>query len=173
MEQMIYTTNFQSPIGNILLVAKENQLIGLYIEEQKQDFRTTEEVQEKTDLEIFKKTKDWLNRYFHGEQPALEELELNPMGSDFRKCVWKYLCKIPYGKTTTYKKLAEQVIKERGVNKMSAQAIGNAVGHNPISIIIPCHRVIGSNGDLTGYASGLEKKKYLLQLERIKGKQNG
>lgn len=166
----MYTTNYQSPIGNILLVAKENQLIGLYIEEQKYEFHPAEEVQEQPDLEIFKKTKDWLNRYFHGEQPALEELELNPIGSDFRKCVWKHLCNIPYGSTTTYKKIAEQVAKERKIEKMSSQAVGGAIGHNPISIIIPCHRVIGSNGDLTGYAGGLEKKKYLLQLEGVETK---
>lgn len=162
---MIYTTNYNSPLGSILLVAKENQLIGLYIENQKYYFNPKEEAKENNHLEIFLRAKKWLDRYFNGEQPAIEELDLNPIGSDFRLSVWKHLCKIPYGSVTTYKKIAEEIAKEKGINKMSARAIGNAVGHNPISIIIPCHRVVGTGGNLTGYAGGLEKKKYLLKLE--------
>lgn len=162
---MIYITNYNSPLGSILLVAKENQLIGLYIENQKYYFNPKEEGKENNHLEIFLRTKKWLDQYFNGEQPNIEELDLNLIGSDFRISVWKHLCKIPYGSVTTYKKLAEEIAKEKGMKKMSARAIGNAVGHNPISIIIPCHRVVGMGGNLTGYSGGLDKKKYLLQLE--------
>ncbi len=163
---MIYTTKYHSPIGTITLLAKEKKLIGLYFENQKYSFKTQEQTKENSHLEVFKKTKDWLERYFNGLQPAIEELEIQIEGSEFRKQIWKLLCKIPYGEVTTYKKIAEQIAKEKGLKKMSAQAVGNAISHNPISILIPCHRVIGSNGQLTGYAGGIEKKKYLLELER-------
>ena len=92
-------------------------------------------------------------------------LPLAPMGGDFRKEVWKILCKIPYGKTATYGEIAKEIADKRGVLKMSAQAVGNAIGHNPISIIVPCHRVVGQNGNLTGYAGGIDKKLKLLCLE--------
>ena len=117
------------------------------------------------DEKILIETKKWLNRYFNGEKPCPNELDLAPIGSKFRKNVWDILCKIPYGKVITYNDIAKEIAKKRKINKMSAQAVGGAVGHNPISIIIPCHRVIGTNGSLTGYAGGLDKKEYLLKLE--------
>ena len=166
VSDMIYISHYSSPLGNILLASKNNELIGLWFEGQKYYLASINgEMQEKNDEEIFLKTKDWLDRYFKGEQPNIKELSLNPIGSDFRKKVWKILCDIPYGKTITYKEIADKISKERGLKSMSAQAIGGAVGHNPISIIIPCHRVIGSNGKLVGYALGLDMKKYLLDLE--------
>lgn len=163
---MIYTTYYNSPIGKLLLASKENKLIGLWIEGQKYYLSGIEEEFTKNDDEkILIETKKWLNRYFNGEKPCPNELELAPIGSKFRKNVWDILCKIPYGKVITYNDIAKEIAKKRKINKMSAQAVGGAVGHNPISIIIPCHRVIGTNGSLTGYAGGLDKKEYLLKLE--------
>ena len=163
---MIYTTHYKSPIGDLLLASKEGKLIGLWIEGQKYyKSNFLEEMKENENDKILCKTKKWLDKYFGNEKPHINELELNPTGSEFRQAVWKILCDIPYGRVTTYKKIAEQIAKQKGVTKMSAQAVGGAVGHNPISIIIPCHRVVGTNGDLTGYAGGIDKKKYLLDHE--------
>lgn len=163
---MIYTTYYNSPIGKLLLASKENKLIGLWIEGQKYYLSGIEEEFTKNDDEkILIETKKWLNRYFNGEKPCPNELELAPIGSKFRKNVWDILCKIPYGKVITYNDIAKEIAKKRKINKMSAQAVGGAVGHNPISIIIPCHRVVGTNGSLTGYAGGLDKKEYLLKFE--------
>ncbi len=165
---MIYTTYYNSPIGKILLASKENKLIGLWIEGQKHYLgNLKEEIQEKDNEEILANTKIWLNRYFNGEKPKITELDLEPIGSEFRQNVWKILCKIPYGEVTTYGKIAKQMAKMMNKEKMSAQAIGNAVGYNPISIIIPCHRVVGANGNLTGYAGGIDKKIKLLEHEHI------
>ena len=164
---MIYKTHYKSPIGDLLLASKEGKLIGLWIEGQKYyKSNFLEEMEENENEKILLKTKKWLDRYFDNEKPRINELELNPIGSEFRQAVWKILCDIPYGKVTTYKKIAEQIAKQKGITKMSAQAVGGAVGHNPISIIIPCHRVIATNGDLTGYAGGIDKKIYLLQHEK-------
>lgn len=164
---MIYTSTYTSPIGDILLASQNNKLIGLWFKGQKYYMNSLkEEIEEKNDEETLMKSKKWLDRYFKGEKPSIKELSLNPDGSEFRKKVWQILCEIPYGKTLTYKEIALKLAKENGLNSMSAQAVGSAVGHNPISIIIPCHRVIGSNGKLTGYAGGLDKKEYLLKLEQ-------
>lgn len=163
---MIYTTYYNSPIGKLLLASKENKLIGLWIEGQKYYLSGIEdEITKNDDEKILIETKKWLDRYFNGEKPCSNELDLAPIGSKFRKNVWDILCKIPYGKVITYNDIAKEIAKKRKINKMSAQAVGGAVGHNPISIIIPCHRVIGTNGSLTGYAGGLDKKEYLLKLE--------
>ena len=126
-----------------------------------------ENIELKDDEEILIKTKKWLDRYFNGEKPEISELNLSPNGSIFAKNVWKLLCKIPYGKTTTYGELAKKVAEVMGKNRMSAQAVGGAVGHNPISIIIPCHRVVGADGSLTGYAGGIDKKIKLLEHEKV------
>lgn len=165
---MIYTTNYKSPIGNILLASKDNKLIGLWIEGQKYYLQTINDKIEKLDNDkILIKTKKWLDRYFNKEKPSINELELNPIGSEFRQEVWKILCDIPYGKVTTYNDIAKQIAEKKGIKRMSAQAVGGAVGHNPISIIIPCHRVVGTNGSLTGYAGGIDKKIYLLEHEGV------
>ena len=165
---MIYTTHYNSPIGKLLIGSKDNKIIGLWIEGQKYYLSNLkEELKEKDNEEILVKAKQWLDRYFNNENPSIKELELNPMGSDFRKNVLKILCDIPYGKTMSYKEIAKKLAKQKGIKTMSAQAVGNAVGHNPISIIIPCHRVVGINGNLTGYAAGIDKKIYLLKHEKV------
>ena len=165
---MIYTTHYKSPVGDILLASKDNKLIGLWIEGQKYYLsKLKEKIQENAEEEILIKTKNWLDRYFNNENPHIKELDLNPIGSDFRKQVWKILCEIPYGKVITYNDIAKEIAEKRKIKRMSAQAVGGAVGHNPISIIIPCHIVIGSNGSLTGYAGGIDKKVYLLKHEKV------
>lgn len=165
---MIYTTHYLSPLGDLLLASRDHALIGLWIEGQKHYLgQLKDDLKDNDDLEIFHQTKDWLNRYFCGESPSPYELKLAPIGSDFRQRVWEILCEIPYGHTITYKDIAMMIAKERGIPKMSAQAVGGAVGHNPISIIIPCHRVVGSSGSLTGYAGGIDKKVKLLKHENV------
>ena len=155
--------------GKILLASKENQLIGLWIDRQKYYLGNLKEnIQKKDDEIILVKAKKWLDEYFNGEKPKISELDLAPIGSDFAKNVWKILCEIPYGKVTTYGEIAKKMTKIMHKEKMSAQAVGGAVGHNPISIIIPCHRVVGTNGSLTGYAGGINKKIYLLKHEQVK-----
>ncbi|MBR6024643.1 MAG: methylated-DNA--[Methanobrevibacter sp.] len=163
---MINTIHYTSPLGDILLASRNEKLIGAWFEGQKYYLSNISGgIVEKED-EILSKTKDWLDRYFNGEKVLINELDLAPEDTSFRCEVWKMLCKIPYGETTTYKDIASEIAKNRGIEKMSAQAVGGAVGHNPISIIIPCHRVIGSNGKLTGYAGGLDKKIFLLNHEK-------
>lgn len=165
---MIYKTHYNSPIGDILLAAKDDKLIGLWIEGQKNYLDDlNDEIKECQSIEILNKTKIWLDKYFNCEKPSINELELNPIGSPFRKRIWEILITIPYGKVITYNDIAKLIAKEKKIKKMSARAVGGAVGHNPISIIIPCHRVVGSNGNLTGYTGGLNIKKYLLKHEEV------
>ena len=165
---MIYKTYYNSPVGEILIASDGENIIGLWIEGQKYYLdKIDEKIVLKNDLKIFEKTKKWLEQYFNKKKPQISELQLAPKGNEFRQLVWKLLCEIPYGKTTTYGELAEKIAKEMNKKSMSAQAIGNAVGHNPISIIIPCHRVVGKNGSLTGYAGGIDKKISLLKHEGV------
>lgn len=165
---MVHTANYDSPVGEILLAAKEDALIGLWIEGQKY-FRASLKgaMEPQPDDPVLLCAKRWLDRYFAGERPAISELKLAPRGSEFRKAVWAALCEIPYGKVTTYGEISKKVAAKFGKQHMSAQAVGGAVGHNAISIIIPCHRVVGSNGSLTGYAGGIDKKVKLLTLEKV------
>ncbi len=116
-------------------------------------------------MPVFESAKRWLDRYFAGEEPVISELPLAPVGSEFRQVVWNILCEIPYGEVVSYGEIARKTAEKMGKKRMSGQAVGGAVGHNPISIIIPCHRVVGSNGSLTGYAGGIQTKIKLLQLE--------
>lgn len=162
---MIYKTEYISPIGKLTLASDGENLIGLWIEGQKYFF--SKQAIENSEPEIFHKTKLWLEKYFSNQKPAISELPLAPQGNDFRQAVWKILQEIPYGQVTTYGEIASQIAKQRGLTVMSAQAVGGAVGHNPISIIIPCHRVIGKNGNLTGYAGGIDLKIKLLQHEKV------
>lgn len=165
---MIYKMAYNSPVGALLIAEKEGELVGLWMEGQKYFLSSiSEEMQENNDSAVLIQTKEWLDRYFNKERPAIRELPLAPAGSAFRRSVWKFLCEIPYGEVTTYKEIAKKVAKERGIVQMSAQAVGGAVAHNPISIVIPCHRVLGSDGSLTGYAGGIDKKKKLLELEGV------
>lgn len=165
---MIYTTYYNSPIGTILFASRDNKLIGLWIKGQKYCFANLKEkIYENNNDKMLIKTKKWLDRYFNNKKPNIKELNLNLIGSNFRKSVWKILCKIPYGKVITYGQIAEQIAKQNGITKMSAQAVGGAIGHNPIPIIIPCHRVVGTNGNLTGYSGGIDKKVFLLKHEKV------
>lgn len=165
---MIYTTHYESPVGRILLAEKDGALVGLWMEGQKYFLGSfQEEMREKENTLIFRETKRWLDRYFEGAKPNVNELSIAPVGSDFRKAVWQILCEIPYAQIITYGEIAKKVAQRSGLSKMSAQAVGGAVGHNPISIIIPCHRVVGSNGSLTGYAGGIDKKLKLLKFEGV------
>ena len=166
---MYYNTVFKSPIGNIMLACDEQEnLLGLWLEGQKYFCATIDsEIEENNKLKIFQQSKNWLDRYFKGEKPNISELSLAPYGNSFRQRVWQILCKIPYGEVWTYGDIAKIIAKENGKAKMSAQAIGGAVGHNPISIIIPCHRVVGANGNLTGYAGGIKTKITLLKHEGV------
>ncbi len=116
---------------------------------------------------VLKKAEYWLNGYFNGKMPSPSELPLSPEGSAFSKKVWKMLCDIPYGSVVTYGDIAKKIAHERGIEKMSAQAVGGAVGRNPISIIIPCHRVVGTKGNLTGYGGGMKNKIWLLDHEGL------
>lgn len=160
---MIYTLNYNSPVGRLLLAEKDGSLTGLWIEGQKYyPSFLQQEMSEKLDSPVLCQAKQWLDRYFGRKRPQISELPLSPAGSEFRKAVWKILCKIPYGETVTYGEIARKLAADRGLDNMSAQAVGGAVGHNPVSIIIPCHRVVGANGSLTGYAGGIEKKIRLL-----------
>ncbi|MGI6563073.1 MAG: methylated-DNA--[protein]-cysteine S-methyltransferase [Clostridia bacterium] len=167
---MYYSTEYKSPIG-ILTPACDKScecLIGLWVKGQKYYGGTIkEEFIRNDEIPLFHKTKDWLDRYFKGERPDPSEIPLAPEGSKFRQEVWKLLREIPYGSVTTYGDIAKKVATNMGRKSMSGQAIGGAVGHNPISIIIPCHRVVGSDGSLTGFASGIENKIKLLKLEGV------
>lgn len=154
------TAVYVSPLGNITLAADEGALIGLWFEGQKYDRAGLKSAPEcDCDAEMLNKTAAWLDSYFAGEKPT-EELKLAPRGTDFQKKVWQALTEIPYGEVTTYGAIAEKT------NCRSARAVGSAVGRNPISVIIPCHRVVGTNGSLTGYAGGMERKQFLLELEK-------
>lgn len=170
---MIYVSNYNSPIGILLIASKDDKIIGLWIENQKYYLKSIKEEYKVNDsIPIIIKTKEYLERYFKKEKPSIKELEpfLAPNGSSFQKRIWKILLTIPYGSVVTYKEIAkraENLANENKTSKVSAQAVGGAVARNPISIIIPCHRVIGSNGSLTGYAGGLEKKAYLLEHENV------
>ena len=165
---MYYKTKYISPLGNITLASNGNSLVGLWLEGQKYFCSTVkEEMEEKEDLAVFADTKKWLDDYFADGQPEISGLSLEPKGGMFRQEVWKLLCEIPYGEVTTYGEIAGKIAKLQKKPHMSAQAVGQAVGHNPISIIIPCHRVVGSDGKLTGYAGGLEKKIWLLSHEGV------
>ena len=165
---MTYTTSYSSPVGQLMLASEGESLIGLWLEGQKYFAASVKDgLEENSGLPIFTVTKKWLDAYFCGLEPAASELPLAPRGSDFRKAVWEILCDIPYGHYITYGEIAKKMAARMNKAGMSSQAVGGAVGHNPISIIIPCHRVVGTNGSLTGYAGGLENKKKLLALEGV------
>ncbi len=163
---MQYISKYKSPIGNILLAADEIGLTGLWFEGQKYFALYLQEEHEEKELPIFEAARRWLDIYFSGSEPNFK-LPLHFVGSDFQNEVWEILYSIPYGKTMTYGEIAKQLAKKRGIVRMSAQAVGGAVGKNEISIIVPCHRVVGTNGSLTGYAGGIDKKIALLKLEKV------
>ena len=161
---MTFIQHYDSPLGGILLAADEIGLTGLWFDGQKYFARGLSSEREERELPVLLEAKRWLDIYFTGKEPDFLP-PLHSIGSAFRRSVWEILLQIPYGRTTTYGEIARLLSEKRGLTRMSAQAVGGAVGHNAISIIIPCHRVVGTNGSLTGYAGGVDKKMKLLELE--------
>jgi len=164
---MQYICYYPSPIGKLLLASDEYGLTGLWLENEKYFANNLDKSHGEKTTPILEKTIKWLDIYFSGTNPGFLP-PLHMLGTPFQKEVWNLLLEIPYGETTTYGELAGKLAAKRGIKRMSAQAVGGAVGHNAISIIIPCHRVIGSNGSLTGYAGGIARKAELLKLEGSK-----
>jgi len=165
---MYLKTAHPSPIGTLTLASNGESLIGLWMEGQKYHGDSIyKDMQKKEDLLVFDATKRWLDEYFRGKKPNLSELPLAPIGSVFRLEVWDLLRQIPYGEIITYGDVAKKMAIKRNKEKMSSRAVGGAVGHNPISIIIPCHRVVGTNGNLTGFSAGVKTKIKLLELEGV------
>lgn len=160
-----YTFHYDSPLGGITMASNGTAIIGLWFDGQKYFASTLPQQHTEKDLPIFRQAKDWLDIYFCGNIPGFTP-PLSMQSTPFRKAVWSLLLTIPYGHTMTYGEIALQIAAQTG-RRMSAQAVGGAVGHNPISLIVPCHRVVGSNGSLTGYAGGIDKKTKLLALEQV------
>ena len=163
---MIYTQHYDSPLGGILLSADETGLTGLWFDGAKYFAKGLP--RERTDRETpsLLQAKQWLDLYFSGAEPDFTP-PLHPAGTAFQQAIWQLLLQIPYGQTATYGELARRLAREKGRETLSAQAVGGAVGHNPISLVIPCHRVVGAGGNLTGYAGGVDKKRALLALEHV------
>ncbi|MCM1468476.1 MAG: methylated-DNA--[protein]-cysteine S-methyltransferase [Alistipes sp.] len=162
---MQYTSKYKSPLGGILLAADETGLTGLWFEGQKYFALYLDKENEEKELPVLKQAKRWLDIYFSGMEPDFK-VPLHFTGSPFQNEVWEILYEIPYGQTTTYGEIAKRLAKKRGLARMSSQAVGGAVAHNEISVIVPCHRVVGANGSLTGYAGGIDKKIALLKMEK-------
>ena len=167
---MQYTSRYRSPLGEMLLAADETGVTGLWFAGQKYFARHLDKEQVEKEIPLFTTVKQWLDVYFAGSEPDFT-VPLHFTGTAFQNEVWGILCAIPYGQTTTYGEIAKQLAARRGLPHMSARAVGGAVGHNPISILVPCHRVVGLGGSLTGYAGGLERKRCLLALEQGRGKE--
>lgn len=157
---------YASPLGPVTVSACDGAVSGLWFDGQKYDRRTLPAGARQGRLEVHSACFRWLDEYFAGKRPDFLP-PLEPEGTAFQKAVWAILLRIPYGETMTYGEIAAELAAERGLPRMSAQAVGGAVGHNPISILIPCHRVVGTGGSLTGYAGGLSKKQALLRLEGV------
>jgi methylated-DNA-[protein]-cysteine S-methyltransferase len=152
-----------SPLGAITMASDGTALTGLWFDGQRR-FPACLENAHAAALPVFDQAEEWLRVYFSGKAPDFTPA-LNPVGTDFRRAVWDILLKIPYAETRSYGEIAQALARRRGLQRMSAQAVGGAVGHNPISLIIPCHRVIGADGSLTGYAGGIDRKRKLLEME--------
>lgn len=162
--QGMFCDSCDSPLGKITMISDGTSIKGLWIEGQRYIGDVPDPVPGPEELPVFSMTRRWLDCYFSGGQPGFLP-PLAPEGSAFRRRVWEILLEIPYGEVRTYGDIAAQIAKESGMAGMSAQAVGGAVGHNPISILIPCHRVVGKDGSLVGYDGGLDKKVFLLGLE--------
>lgn len=164
---MIYTCTIDTPLGSMTAAAKEEALVGLWFIGQKYYPSRMEDWIHEPDRPVFASMREHLRRYFSGS-PGAPDVPLDPQGSPFQKAVWDILSAIPTGQVATYGQIAKQMAQRLGKASISAQAVGGAVGHNPISILIPCHRVVGADGSLTGYAGGLGRKEALLRIERVK-----
>ena len=162
--EKMFCSSVESPLGTLTLASDGDYLTGLWMEGQKH-FGASFQLEACSDLQIFEEAKRWLESYFMGCQPSLT-FPLRLIGTDFQRAVWQQLQRIPYGSITTYGELAQSL----NLSVKSSRAVGMAVGRNPISIIVPCHRVIGANGLLTGFAAGLDRKRFLLQLEKFQMK---
>ena len=160
-----FVYHYDSPLGGMTMASDGEALIGLWLDGQQYYASTLGSKQEQRMLPIFEDTSRWLDVYFTGQKPDFSP-KLRLIGTPFRQMVWQQLLAIPYGQTVSYADIAHRIAQQRGLTSMSAQAIGGAVGHNPISLIIPCHRVIGTDGSLTGYAAGIDRKRWLLNLEK-------
>ena len=156
---------YDSPLGEMVMVSDGEYLTGLYLKGQKY-FPNLNRLVLKDDLKVFLRVSKWLDGYFKGNNPKIDKSLFKFSGTDFQNLVWNILLDIPYGKTVTYKEIGDKILSFR--KKVSYQAVGGAIAHNPILIMIPCHRVLGSDGRLTGYAGGLDKKEYLLKFEKNK-----
>ena len=162
---MTVTCAYASPLGSLLLAAEREALTGLWLPGQKYYAAgLPEDAAEDPSHPVLQTAAEWLDAYFAGEKPEAQALKMAPRGSEYQRLVWGLLREIPYGETTTYGALAAKAETRLG-RKTAARAVGAAVGRNPISIIIPCHRVLGASGSLTGYAGGLDKKEWLLRHE--------
>lgn len=162
---MVSINHYDSPLGGITLASDGKALTGLWFDGQKYFGSTLTQNQEQKELPVFEQTRQWLALYFNGKEPDFTPpLSMNT--TPFREAVWKIMLTIPYGKTMTYKEIAKEIARQRGMKRMSAHAVGGAVSHNPISMIIPCHRIVGTNGSLTGYAGGIDRKVQLLTMEK-------
>ena len=161
-----YIYYYDSPLGRIMLASDGEALTGLWFDGQKHFAETPARNHEEKDLPVFSEACRWLDIYFSGKDPGFTP-KIRIRGTDFQKAIWETLLTVPYGKTVTYGEIADRAAKQAGLPRTSARAIGGAVGRNPISLIIPCHRVIGKNGSLTGYAGGIDRKKRLLEAERV------
>lgn len=161
---MHYTSIYQSPVGEILLAADDIGVVGIWFKDEKYYAYCLDKENEPKETLIIKKLKRWLDVYFSGKKPDFEP-PIHMIGTQFQIEVWSILHQIPYGTTTTYKEIAKQIAKNRGLERMSAQAVGTAVGKNNINLIVPCHRVVGTNNSLAGYAGGIDKKITFLKLE--------
>ena len=159
-----WSTEYVSPVGRLTLACDGERLTGLWIEGQKYFGGTAPGTMEPGDLPVLAQAREWLDRYFAGEKPGIQELPLAPAGTPFQQVVWQLLCEIPYGEVVTYGALAQKLSTQLG-HQTSGRAVGGAVGRNPISIIVPCHRVVGADGSLTGYAGGTDRKRWLLEHE--------
>lgn len=164
MSTAAYTCSYASPLGRITMASDGTALTGLWFDGQKHFAANLPRNHTEKDLPVFDQTTRWLDIYFHGQEPDFTPL-LALSGTPFRRAVAGILLTIPYGTTMTYGQIAAKIAEQQGAKTMSAQAVGGAVGHNPISIFVPCHRVVGSSGSLTGYAGGMERKLQLLRLE--------
>ena len=161
---MRFVTTLPSPVGRLTLASDGEAITGLWLEGQKYFGAGLSDTVQGKNLPVFAAAGAWLKAYF-SRAPLPPLPPLSPQGSPFRQAVWRLLLEIPYGTVTTYGALA-RTLRDRGISA-AAQAVGGAVGHNPISILIPCHRVVGTDGSLTGYAGGVEKKRFLLELEGV------
>ncbi|MDL2281471.1 methylated-DNA--[protein]-cysteine S-methyltransferase [Selenomonadales bacterium OttesenSCG-928-I06] len=163
---MMFFCRYKSPVGLLTITSDGQNITGIWLEGQKYFAATMDSEAIEKEVPVFDSARRWLDLYFAGKEPDFA-LPLAPKGSEFRQAVWEILCRIPFGSVITYGDIAKQLVKKSDGKKVSAQAVGGAVGHNPISIVIPCHRVVGSNGSLTGYAGGIDKKVFLLELEKV------